>query len=328
MLEVKSNPNSNFFSLVGNVHMDMGLEYLDYRRCWEEYPKNFTVSSFPIHLDIEASSRCNLKCVFCDKLPLLKKDQFGDIDYKLFCKIIHEGQENGLKSIKLSYRGEPLLNREIIKMVDYAKNKGVLDIYFNTNGMLLNKSVSSDLINAGLNRISISIDGTDKNNFEKIRVGANFDTILRNMEDLIELKNQRHSITPKIRIQTVNFLDLDLDMYSKIWGKYADEIAVIDYKDESVREKGLICNNWACPQLWQRMTIEWDGRILQCNNNDTRTLIKYNAWDSSIKEIWNGTEVSDARTMHKKGLSHMVFDCDGCPWRTAQVKKVLSGIDN
>ncbi|MBF0301235.1 MAG: hypothetical protein HQK51_21180, partial [Oligoflexia bacterium] len=147
-------PNCNFTSLSGNVHSGMSDAYSYYRHCWEEYPKKFIVSPFPIHLDIEASSRCNLRCTFCDKLPLLTKKQLGDIDYNLFCKIIDEGAAKGLQSLKLSYRGEPLLHKKIIDMVKYAKIRGVLDIYFNTNGMLLNEDVSLKLIKAGLNRIS------------------------------------------------------------------------------------------------------------------------------------------------------------------------------
>ena len=67
----KSVPNANFTFLGGqSVHESTDAKYLEYRRQWMENPKNFKVRDFPIHLDIEITNRCNLKCTFCDKLPL------------------------------------------------------------------------------------------------------------------------------------------------------------------------------------------------------------------------------------------------------------------
>ena len=160
MTQIK--PNTNFYSLGGvSVHENQSTEYQKYRRNWIECPSKFILRDFPMHLDIETTSRCNLRCTFCDKLPLLTKDRLGYIDLSLYKKIIDEGAEHHLWGVKLSYRGEPLLHKDIVEMVEYARRKGVLDVYFNTNGMLLTPIMSEKLIDAGLNRISISVEGTD-----------------------------------------------------------------------------------------------------------------------------------------------------------------------
>ena len=326
MSEIKVTPNSNFNSIGGSVEPDdASEEYREYRKCWMENPKHFVLRDMPMHLDIEASSRCNLRCSFCDKLPNLKPGQLGDLDFDLFTHIIDQfSKDNKLWGLKLSYRGEPLINKQVPDMVKYAKDRGVLDVYFNTNGMFLDEEMCRRLIESHLDRISISIDGIEAVEYEKVRIGAKYDVLISNLETLIKVRNEYGVSYPKIRIQTVKFPSTDADAYKNKWKVYADEIAMIDYKDESVRDTSLV-GNWACPQLWQRLTIEWDGTVLGCNNDDPRNINLGNARKKSIFDCWHDAILEDIREKHKSGLSHEVNDCNGCPWRTAQMQKELRG---
>ena len=320
---VKATPNANYYSLGGrSVHEGKDAEYREYRREWLENPANFIVRDFPLHLDVEITSRCNLRCTFCDKLPLLSKDQQGDMSLAQYKKIIDEGRAGRLWGLKLSYRGESLLHPDVVEMVAYAKANGVLDIYFNTNGMLLSESLSLQLMDAGLDRISISVEGTDPVAFERERRGANFQRILQNLDRLVSLRTQKGLAHPQVRVQTVKFPDLDLEDYRHFWLQHADEVAAVDYKDSTNRVKGLEWRDWACPQLWQRMTIEWSGAIMPCNNDDYRRLCVGNAQEKSIAACWHDPVVQRARALHQRGESHRVEACNGCPWRTAQINKI------
>ena len=320
MTQIK--PNANFYALGGvSVHENQSAEYQEYRRNWIECPSKFILRDFPMHLDIETTSCCNLRCTFCDKLPLLTKDRFGYVDLSLYKKIIDEGAEHHLWGVKLSYRGEPLLHKNIVEMVEYARRKGILDIYFNTNGMLLTQNMSVKLADAGLNRISISVEGTDPEAFEKERIGARFDVILKNINTLLGLREKRGLTYPKVRVQTVYYPGLNLDNYKAYWESICDEVAAVDYKDESNREKGIV-HDWACPQLWQRMTIEWDGTVFPCNNDDLRLLSPGNVKEKTVYECWHDENVQAVRELHRSGMSHEVKACDGCPWRTTQIRKL------
>ncbi len=321
-MAVQAHPNSNFTLLSANTeHVGNDPRYLRYRRHWMENPRHFVVDDFPIHLDIEATNKCNLRCSFCDKLPYLKPDDFGMLEFDLFTRIIDEGADNGLCGLKLSYRGEPLLHPRLTEMVAYAKQRGILDVYFNTNAMLLNQAKVQALMDAGLDRISVSIEGTDPVAFERARVGAKFDVIKRNLENLLNVRAQFGSNSPRVRVQTVALPGIDLTEYASYWSAFADEVAAIDYK-ETVKNKTLTPENWACPQLWQRMTMEWNGRIMPCNNDDLGLLSPGNVKSISIADAWRHPIVAKAREMHKSGLSHGIDACNGCPWRTAQVEKM------
>ncbi len=91
MTDVTIKPHSNFTSLKGNnIPENASEEYMFYRKCWNEYPKNFTLKDMPLHLDIEASSYCNLRCTFCDKRPMLGDQKLGNLDFALFKHIIDQ----------------------------------------------------------------------------------------------------------------------------------------------------------------------------------------------------------------------------------------------
>ncbi|MBU1611401.1 MAG: radical SAM protein [Proteobacteria bacterium] len=326
MLMAKPSPNSNFNSLSGvSVHDTQNPAIARYRDLWHSRPKTCTPGSFPLHLDLEITSRCNLKCTFCDKLPVLGTDQIGDMDLKLFQHIIDQGTESGLASIKLSYRGEPLLHPKIAEMVSYAKSRGILDVYFNSNGMLLTNTKAQSLIDAGLDRISISIEGTNPAAFEAARRGARFEKIKNNVRELVRLRDANRLAHPKVRIQTVSLPGIDLDEYAEYWGPFCDETAAIDYKDCEKVPDMLVHEGFACPQLWQRMTIEWNGIIHPCNNDDTGRFALGNASSQDLQSLWLSPKVQEARELHQEGKSHMVEACRVCPWRATQIAKLCGG---
>jgi radical SAM protein with 4Fe4S-binding SPASM domain len=244
------------------------------------------------------------------------------MDYKLYRRIIDEGVENRLWGLKLSYRGESLLHPKVVEMVDYAKKRGILDVYFNTNGTLLTKGKCLRLIQAGLDRISVSVEGTDPVAFERERIGAKFYKILNNIDNLLELRQRENVSHPKIRIQTVRLPGIDLVEYKNFWESHCDEVAVVDFKDTKNRKLGMVHNNWACPQLWQRMTIEWNGAIMPCNNDDYRLLSPGNVKTKTVSSSWHDPMVNRARDLHRSGQSHLLKACDGCPWRTTQLNKI------
>ena len=125
-------------------------KFKQYRRKWDENPRNLVYGEFPLHIDIEVTSCCNLKCPFCATTFRIKEIDRGLISFEAVKKIIDEGVANGMYGVKFNIRGEPLLHPQIYDFIKYAKNKGLIDVYFNTNGMLLNEHACQKLIEAGL----------------------------------------------------------------------------------------------------------------------------------------------------------------------------------
>lgn len=326
MAEVKVN--ANFYTVGGkSVLRSKDPRFLEYRKNWETRPKTFTAGEFPLHLDIEASGFCNLKCPFCAmrQKPIDCGPQ-SFMSLETFKKVIDEGAEHGLCAIKLNSceRGEPLLNKELPQMIAYAKEKGIMDVYFNTNAVLLTSDVNKRLIEVGLDRISISFEGTDADFYEKSRVGASFDKVVKNIKDFIQMRNEMGAEKPLVRVQMVALPELapKLNEYKEFWEKIADEVSFIDFRDYS-RNQGDLVSDWICPFLWQRMLITWDGTISFCQLDYFNTLNSGNVnKGASIRDAWLSQAMNRARELHRSGQAHKIKLCNACDIRATEIIKL------
>ncbi len=309
----KKSINTWFHYLSGeNLFEKNDKKFIEYRKKWEKWPVTYSIEDFPLFIDVEVTNKCNLRCPFCSTTISGNKNKKGFISKKQVEKIIDEGSDNGLYGVKFNIRGEPLLHSDISYFVKYAKKKGLIDVYFNTNALLLTEKMSNKLIEAGLDRISISFEGYTKKNYEENRVGSNYEKVLNNIEKLRFIKNKLNVKYPIIRIQTIKMDNVfSIEKYESFWKDKVDEVAFLDYKDMGIKNKGII-SSWGCPQLWQRMSVLWDGTILPCNHDDECLISLGNIDDISIKECWNSNKLEYLRKIHKAGLSHKIKSCDGC----------------
>ena len=324
-------PNANFHTASERTVFDIRQDerFREYRRRWQEYPPNFIVGEFPIHLDIESTNACNLRCPFCAVTfknwgPYRK----GFMDLSLFKRIIDEGAENGLCSVKFSLRGEPMLHPKLHEMVRYAKEKGIIDMYFNTNATLLTEDRINHLVDAGLDRISVSFEGITKDVYENNRVGASHEEVLSNIKNLRIIRERRGVPYPQIRVQTVLLPELkeSFPQYVEFWQEIADEVAYLDARREGTNDdhRGLVAN-WACPFLWQRMAILWDGTLLPClmhGVSDFSLMSLGNVSEVSIREMWLGERINYYREIHKAGQAHKLEACDRCSYRAMELEKL------
>ncbi len=327
------HPNANLHTATKSTVFDVRKDsrFSEYRRRWYEFPLNFIVDRFPLHLDIESTDICNLRCPFCaSTFARWGPSNRGFMDMELFKRIIDEGSECGLYSIKLSLRGEPLLHPEIAEMIKYARKKGILDIYFNTNAVLLAPDMIDRLLDAGLFRISISIEGTTKEVYERYRTGAKFEQVFNNVKNLRESRDKRKLSFPQIRIQTVLLDELkeSLSSYLQFWKEIADEVSYLDARKETPQDSHNGASaDWACPFLWQRMCILWDGTLLPCLMHGVTDLVSMtlgNVKEVSIKKMWNSSKCIRLRNLHKKGLSHKIRACRECSYRATEIAKITN----
>jgi MoaA/NifB/PqqE/SkfB family radical SAM enzyme len=217
------------------------------------------------------------------------------------------------------------------EMVQYAKEKGVIDVYFNTNATLLNEERINRLIDAGLDRISISFEGTTKEVYESNRVGAKYEDVLANVKALRLIRDRRGLSHPQIRVQTVLLPELkdSFPQYVEFWQEIADEVSYLDARHEGPDDdhRGLVAD-WACPFLWQRMTILWDGTLLPCLMHgvaDFELMSLGNVKEVSIKEMWLSQRANSYRELHKSGQAHQLEACDICSFRAMELEKL--GLD-
>lgn len=292
-----------------------GRDYFEYRRKWNEYPKSGKVAEFPLHLDIESTSACNLRCVMCARNFMHEEleNKIGYMKWELFKKVIDEASRHGLPSIKLNYRGEPLLHPDLEKMVRYAKRAGVIEVQFNTNGLLLSEERARSLIDAGLDRIIFSFDGATKKTYESIRTGSNYETVITNIKNMVRLRDEMGLKLPCVRVQTVRMAETEgeIDQYVNMWKPVANRVGIIKKRDRCQTEKKGF-NSFPCPQIWQRMMVCWDGETRMCCGDWGGMYVIGNANNESIYDMWHGQRMKHVRQRHLSGRSDEIEVCAKC----------------
>lgn len=156
------------------------------------------IAPYPCMIEIETSTCCNLKCNMCEQT-------YWDIPpenmpFHKFMDIMHQFPK--LKWIGLTGIGESLLNPEFLTMCRYVKLGGTyLEVFDNMT--LWDKDVSRAMVNMGLNRLQPSIDGARKRTYESIRVGADFDVVVKNLHDLFLEKERQRSWFPEVSVHYI-----------------------------------------------------------------------------------------------------------------------------
>ncbi len=155
------------------------------------------IPPLPNRIDVEPTTNCNLACVMCQRTYWNRKSRDMRIDdfihiYDSFSKI---------DLIKIQGVGEPLLNKDLFKMIRYSKQHGS-HVTTYTNGSLLHLQDNAvKLLDSGIDLIKISIDGGSKETYEKIRVKGDFDRLVANIAMISNLRNG--GVFPQIELWTV-----------------------------------------------------------------------------------------------------------------------------
>lgn len=290
-------------------------EYKAYRDNWTRCPKEQKVLEYPILVDIELSSLCNLKCPMCYTITdeFKKKVNAKLMDEALFKKIIDE-IGGKVPAIRLSLRGEPTLHPKFIEFIKYSKEHGIKEVSFLTNGSKFDEEYFKQVMLAGADWITISIDGTDEM-YESIRKPLKFEDTLNKIKMIKRVKEEYKCHRPVIKVQSIwPALRENPDKYYKAFKPYVDLIAfnpLIDYLDND--EDIIYEEDFVCPQPYQRLVIGADGQVLLCSNDEDNLNVLGNINEQSIYEVWHSEELEKIRKMHKEqdGFMHLPV-CKKC----------------
>jgi len=217
-------------------------KYLEYRENWtnnakkyySEEIKNYNILP-PQCIDIETAAICDLACPHCFREYLITPDKVMTMN--LYNKIINEVKEMKVPSIKLNWRGEPLLNPNLIEMIKLAKLNGVIDVSINTNAVTLNKKKSLEIIDSGLDNIIFSFDGGSEKTYEKYRPGRfkknSFKAVYENIKNFCILKKEKKRLFPITKIQMVitNETKSEINDFFNLFEGYVDDITVTPYQE-------------------------------------------------------------------------------------------------
>jgi radical SAM protein with 4Fe4S-binding SPASM domain len=270
---------------------------------------------YPPVLMIEPTNICNLKCPLCPSGNGTLKREKGYLDFAVFKKIIDEVKDKTMMLI-LWNQGEPFLNKQFLKMVKYASDRGLF-VLVSTNGNYIPDAEA--IVNSGLDSLIISLDGTTQEVYNKYRVNGNLKNVLDNAHKItiakkkfgskipivkwqfIVMKHNEHQIeeikklAQKIEVDQLQLKSVQI--YSK---EDVENFLPINPKYRRYKIKG---NNFElkygiknkCKRLWRQPVVNWNGEMAVCCFDKDIDYKVGNIQKSKFIDIWKGEKFNRMR---------------------------------
>ncbi|MBE7198351.1 MAG: SPASM domain-containing protein [Parafilimonas terrae] len=155
-----------------------------------------TAEALPVCLYLEVTNRCNLLCETCPR-TFETLEPPADMSWALFTRIVD--QVPNVARVVLHGVGEPMLVRDLPRMVRYLKDRGTY-VLFNTNGTLMQPRRFRELIDTGLDELRVSLDAADRASYRRVRGKDFFDRIVRDVGKFVAFQKAIGATTPRVSL--------------------------------------------------------------------------------------------------------------------------------
>jgi len=321
LLDNTESSSKTKFSLKSNVIAEINTiadsdlpRYIVHRYRYEIFPQTKTIDNFPPYLQIEPTSICNYRCVFCfetdETFTNKKNGHMGQMTLDLFKKVIDQAEGN-IEFISLASRGEPLACPDIVKMLEYTIGK-FLNLKLNTNASLLDEKKCHAILSGGVKTIVFSADAATEPLYSKLRVNGSLSKVLKNIEIFKKIKETKYPNNQIIsRVSGVKFNnEQNLNSMEKVWGDLVDQVAFVNYNPwENSYNKPPNDIIEPCSDLWRRMFVWWDGKINPCDVDYKSHLSVGHFSENSIQELWNSEKYKLLRETHLNKKRQKISPC-------------------
>jgi radical SAM protein with 4Fe4S-binding SPASM domain len=251
----------------------------------------------------------------------------GIMRFGIFKKVVSDIKEfdKPIKTLRLYAFGEPLLNPWFAEMVRLAKHECISeDIDTTTNGTILNPRLNRQIIEAGIDRINISVMGMNADQYEKFSLyRIDFEKYVSNIADLY---HNRGDCVVFIKINGDAISEDDQKRFVDTFGPISDGFAIEHIMNcwhdfdmhgvERNQEVGVygqpLTRVEVCPYIFYSFCVNFDGEVSACFLDWNRRLVVGNIEEKSLKEIWNGDDLKTLRALHLMKRRSMIPPCKDC----------------
>ena len=302
---------------INRLHDAALPRYLFYRYRYETFPQRKILDDFAPCLQVEPTSICNYRCVFCYQVDedFTRKSggHMGMMSLDTFKRIVDEAAGR-CEAVTLASRGEPLICPKIDEMLQYATGK-FLALKMNTNAWFLDEAKCHTILQSDMNTLVFSADAASEPAYSQFRVGGSLDRVLKNVQRFREIQVKQY---PKSRtITRVSGVQVpgtpDLDQMEKFWGEMVDQVAFVKYNPwENTYEQPVNEIATPCSDLWRRMFVWWDGLVNPCDVDYKSTLAVGRAGERTLGELWRSDGYRQLRERHLQAQRAQCSPCNRC----------------
>ncbi len=281
----------------------------------------------PPVLEITVTNRCNSACVMCPP-AVHAGDTF--IDHDLSLRVMREARDLGAHSLILT-GGEPLLDERLEEKINAAKEMGFASVQMFSNGALMDDARARSILDTGLDTIVWSIDSCDPEEYERIRIGLDFETTIANLRRFMALKQERGQVRPLTRIHMVSLPGNRAKRaeYLDFFSSLVDVVQIIDAHsfagsvDAEASRAGAEYSQqtrYPCYILFYKVVVDAHGHLKKCGiDYDPRAVIG-DLRTHSLSELLASEHLRGIKEAHlRQDFSEP--GCVDCPHKESWLEK-------
>ncbi len=321
------------------------LKYLNTYRLWNawrlyvgfhysKFTKRPVQCALPISVSIEPTTSCNLRCPECPSGLRSFTRPTGMMEMELFRKMTNE-MKSHVAYMNFYFQGEPFLHPELTKMIRYAHEQKIFTST-STNAHYIDDAMAKKVVESGLDRMIISIDGTAQETYEAYRVGGTLSKVIEGTKKMVNAKREMNSRTPELvfqflvvkpnehQVEDVKRLATDLGVDNVVLKtaqvyEYENGNELIPTNDEYSRYRKTSAGKWElknkledhCWKMWQSCVITWDGSVVPCCFDKDAQHKLGTLKTFSLKEVWFSEPYNKFRASILKGRKEIDI-CRNC----------------
>lgn len=276
--------------------------------------KVLTPRARPLYVKIEPTNHCNQQCAACATQSSRPK---GFMDIALYKRIIDLVKPYCLRNC-LYGQGESFVHKNILEMIEYSEQRNC-PVVICTNFSSVTPSQLPRLLDSGLNRIIVCVDGLTQEKHTRFRVGGNLSRVLGNLHELARLKVAGGYKHPAIEVQTIAFdyNTADMPAISRLVCETGAEVHVI--RQDMFNLLKVKAKKTTCPYLWGSVFFTWDGKMCPCEGAhiDSRHMVMDFEEIERGVDYWSHPKMTYARSLARYGKQanrHTGIHCEDCPF--------------
>jgi len=269
--------------------------------------KTHDVPEFPDRLHIQTQSYCNADCIFCPYTETARTQSMGKMSWELYTKIIDEAARHPVQRCSLLLMNEPLLDLDLARKIRYAKERFSprTEVMITSNGSVLTDRKIKELLESGLDRIKISIQGLDPRVYERTMGGLSYEKTIAGVRKLIKAVRASRARRPRVVLSIVatGSNETEVRRFKRYWrfrGVKATSV-VFETKAGNVKleggvlaPKGLVPFR-TCFRPFRTLYVLWNGDVIPCCADWGRKLILGNVERQSVGDVWHGEPANRLR---------------------------------
>lgn len=264
----------------------------------------------PLAISVEPNTSCNLRCPECPSGLRSFSRPTGMLQAEVFQNILDQVSAH-VAFLTFYFQGEPFLHPKFLELVKQAKTRNIY-VSTSTNAHYLSKETAKRVLESGLDRMTISIDGTTQEVYKQYRVGGKLDKVLEGTKNLVEARKNAQKKAPYIVFQflVVKPNEHQIDDAKQLANDLGvDEIVfksaqIYDYENGSplipdnaqyarykkVGDRYVIKNKLLnqCWKMWHSCVFTWDATIVPCCFDKDAEHPMGSLSEQRFDDIWKG----------------------------------------